>query len=56
MVRPAMGSRELDRVALEKTDEQKLTKETKVRAGSDIVNAEVIEQLVAALYERWCLS
>ena len=46
MVRPVMGSRELDIVAPGKPGEQKLTK---LRAGSDIVNAEVIEQVVTAL-------
>jgi hypothetical protein len=55
MVRPVIGGRELDIVAPGKPGEQKLTKETKLRAGSDIVNAEVIEQGVTALSERRCL-
>lgn len=52
MVRSVIEGRELDIVAPGKPGkpgEQKLTKETKIRVGSDIVNAEVIEQVVTAL-------
>jgi hypothetical protein len=56
MVRLVIGSREPDIVAPGKPGEQKLTKETKVRPDSDIVDAKVIEQAVAALYERRCIG
>jgi hypothetical protein len=45
MVRSVIGGREPDIVAPGKPGEQKLTKETKMRPDSDIVDAKLIEHL-----------
>ena len=55
MVRSVMGGCEVDIVAPGKPGEQKLTKETKMQPDSDIVEAKVIEQGVAALIGFACL-